>query len=266
VWALGVTLYELLAGRSPFHADKLEVVCALVTMQPPPPLSPLRPDLPAGLEAVIMACLEKEPDRRMPSVAALAAALAPFGPERAKRHAEQAAAVLGEQAALSRPTVELPPSASAPAETAPLPAVALTGTTGGGSALAQATLPVAPPKRRRGLTAAALAALAAGGALAALVLGTRGPSPHPDAGPSSAQPGPAASSAMLPIEAPRVEITDAGTADDAGASAPTATATATQATTAAPAPKSKPPIHKPEPAAEPPKPPPVKAPGTTYNL
>ncbi|APR86951.1 Serine/threonine-protein kinase pkn3 [Minicystis rosea] len=280
VWALGVTLFELLVGRTPFHADTIHVVVAQVGLKDPPPLAPLRPDLPAGLEAVIRACLEKTPERRMASVAALAAALAPFGPERAKRHAEQAAAVLGEQVAPARPTVELPPAESATRAgvlTAPLPPAALTATTGGRAALAQATLSTSaltPPKRRRGVFAAAAAALAAGGALAAALVGGRGRAVGPSLGAGTIPEPPASSPAQPRIEAPRAELPEAGASSEAAmdAGAPAATATASARAAEAAPPKNMPAVPKgapkPEPRApaETTKPAPVKPPGTTYNL
>jgi serine/threonine-protein kinase len=269
VWALGVTLYELLAGKTPFHADKVQAVCARVALEEPPPLGPARPDLPAGLEAVIMACLQKDPARRWPNMAALAAALVPYGGERARWHAEAAAALLGEQVAPARPTDVLPPQPSAAgtsARTTPL-LPALTGTTGA-AAMAQATLAPVPAKRRRGL-AAALAAVAAGGALAAGLLGGRGRSTAPEHGAATVPPPPASSPALPPAAPPPAVVADAGPPlePDAGAPAKTTTTTAPVAPD-----KSKPaapklePKPKPEPPAEPPKPPPVKPPGTTYSL
>ncbi len=45
----------------------------------------VRPDVPVELEAVILRCLEKDADKRMPDVAALAEALLPFAATRRAR-------------------------------------------------------------------------------------------------------------------------------------------------------------------------------------
>jgi serine/threonine-protein kinase len=78
VWALGVTLYELLAGRPPFRAASSPRLLRLVLDAEHEPLSSLRPDLPPGLAAVVERCLQKNRARRFRSVAELRAALAPF--------------------------------------------------------------------------------------------------------------------------------------------------------------------------------------------
>ena len=78
LWSLGVTLYELTTGTTPFHAEGVGRVCAAVMTRDPVPPRRLRPDLPAGLETVILRCLEKDPARRFASAQDLAAALAPF--------------------------------------------------------------------------------------------------------------------------------------------------------------------------------------------
>ena len=82
VWALGVILYELLTGRSPFIAATATAVAAAVVADTPAPLGTYRQDVPAELEATVMLALEKDRDRRLPDAAALAAAIAPFGPSR----------------------------------------------------------------------------------------------------------------------------------------------------------------------------------------
>ena len=78
VWSLGVILYRALTGRVPFRGDTLTEVCMAVLGDVPAPPSALRPDLPAGLDAVVLGCLEKDPARRIGSAAELATALAPF--------------------------------------------------------------------------------------------------------------------------------------------------------------------------------------------
>jgi len=78
IWALGVTLYELLTARVPFPGDSITAVCALVLQSQPAVPSMVRQDLPPGLDRVVMTCLEKDRTRRFSSVEQLAAALAPY--------------------------------------------------------------------------------------------------------------------------------------------------------------------------------------------
>ncbi|MBK7580199.1 MAG: protein kinase [Myxococcales bacterium] len=81
IWALGVILYEALTGSPPFIADNLPALCAAIVSDDPRPPRELRPDLPRGLEAVILHCLDKHPDARPFSVRSLAEMLAPFAGE-----------------------------------------------------------------------------------------------------------------------------------------------------------------------------------------
>jgi len=79
IWALGVVLHELLTGKLPFDADTVSGVLACISADPPVPLRHLLPSAPPGLEAAILACLQKDLSRRCQSLAELAMLLAPFG-------------------------------------------------------------------------------------------------------------------------------------------------------------------------------------------
>lgn len=94
IWAVGVILYELLAGTSPFTGESLPEVVTKATSHPVPPLAGHRPGLPPDLEAVIQKCLEKDREQRYRNVAELAAALAPFGSKRARASAERISRII----------------------------------------------------------------------------------------------------------------------------------------------------------------------------
>jgi serine/threonine protein kinase len=75
VYAVGVLLYELLAGHVPFVAEDASEVLSLQILEPPPRLGALRPDLPPLVEQVVMRALSKRPVDRPRSAAAFAAEL-----------------------------------------------------------------------------------------------------------------------------------------------------------------------------------------------
>ncbi len=76
VWALGVLLYELLAGERPFVSDNLAGLRQRVCQAEPPPLRRRAPWVPARLEAVCARCLAKDPAGRYASAGELAEDLA----------------------------------------------------------------------------------------------------------------------------------------------------------------------------------------------
>ena len=83
IWALGVILYELIAGQVPFIGESETEVIIKVSTEPPRPLRGFRPEVPPRLEAVILKCLEKDRAQRYLNVADLACDLASFAPARA---------------------------------------------------------------------------------------------------------------------------------------------------------------------------------------
>src|SRR5262249_11419889 len=78
VYSLGCTLYHLLAGQVPFPATTVMDKVIKHATEQPPSLSALRPDLPAGLEAVVMKTMAKQPGPRYQTPGEVAHAPAPF--------------------------------------------------------------------------------------------------------------------------------------------------------------------------------------------
>jgi serine/threonine-protein kinase len=81
IFALGVTLYQLLSQNLPFAAPTTQEVCERVLKGEPTRLRSLRPAIPPPLEAAILRALRRAPSERFANVADFAQELAPFGPE-----------------------------------------------------------------------------------------------------------------------------------------------------------------------------------------
>lgn len=71
IYGLGVMLYELLTGKTPYRGAQQELLRQILSEPPIPPRA-LRSDIPKDLEAVCMKCLSKEGSDRYESAQALA--------------------------------------------------------------------------------------------------------------------------------------------------------------------------------------------------
>ena len=64
LYSLGVVLYEMVAGRTPFVGDSPVAVASKHVREQPPPLRDFNPQVPAALDAVIAKAMAKSPDHR----------------------------------------------------------------------------------------------------------------------------------------------------------------------------------------------------------
>ena len=75
VYSLGVILYQLLTGQTPFSDSTSAGLMRAVLQDEPRPPRQIRADIPYDLEAICLACLEKKPSRRYATASELAADL-----------------------------------------------------------------------------------------------------------------------------------------------------------------------------------------------
>jgi len=72
VYALGVTLYEMLTLERPFRGETYDETINQVLNREPKPPRKLDPHIPADLETICLRAMEKEPHRRFPTAAEMA--------------------------------------------------------------------------------------------------------------------------------------------------------------------------------------------------
>ncbi len=220
VWSLGVTLFYLLTKRFPFEAEAVGEVYGKILYTEPQSVRAFAAAVPEELEAVVRDCLQKDPSKRIASVASLAERLATLAcapvsvassaraPDVASGpHTKAAEPVARASAGVETLAMGAPPATTSPRERSG-------GTTLGmeapmAAAPAEATTidpsPVAPaPKRRVG---AVLGGLAAAGILVG-ALALRGAAP----GDSQGSRTPAPSADVTPV--PRAEVASAVAVDE----------------------------------------------------
>jgi serine/threonine-protein kinase len=173
VYAMGCILYQLVTGDVPFRAETFMGVLTRHLFEEVPPFASRvqRPDLPAGLEAVVMRALDKDRDKRWGSMHELAVAVDQLdvipGVAYYAPGASTPTTSTGQVAALQTPAPRTPPGgvphptaaqASAPTRLE----IAGTGATGAQKAIGAAAGAAAAPTVVQPATAAATPARAAG--------------------------------------------------------------------------------------------------------
>jgi serine/threonine-protein kinase len=75
LYALGVVLYEMLAGRPAFEAETFTEIVYKILSEEPPPLLTRRPGLDPTVVDLVQRAMHKDPSRRWPTAEAMRAAL-----------------------------------------------------------------------------------------------------------------------------------------------------------------------------------------------
>src|SRR2546428_593387 len=76
LYSLGIILYEITTGVTPFRGDSLMAILMQHYQDMPTPPALINPNIPAELSAVILKSIAKDPDARFPTASAMTIALA----------------------------------------------------------------------------------------------------------------------------------------------------------------------------------------------
>jgi serine/threonine-protein kinase len=79
IWGLGIVLFELLTGTTPFRRESVVATLGAIRSDAPRSVCELRADVPEDLAAVVARCLEKRPVDRFATADELVRAVEPYG-------------------------------------------------------------------------------------------------------------------------------------------------------------------------------------------
>ncbi|MBW2261941.1 MAG: protein kinase [Deltaproteobacteria bacterium] len=146
IYACGIILYQMLAGRVPFDSTSIHTVIYKIMNEDPPPLSEFRANLPHEIEEIVRRAITRNRDHRYQTVADFAHALTPFGSGRVVfgRGSQVPAAPI---AVGTAPTTASSPGASPVAAPAPVQALDQPTAAPPPAHATRAAPPAAPPRK-----------------------------------------------------------------------------------------------------------------------
>jgi serine/threonine protein kinase len=175
VWAIGVILWEMLAGEIAFDGATPGDVFARIREEPLAPLASRRRDLPPGLSSLVARCVERDRDARVASAGALAVELAVIAQagaraEEHERAIETSAVVACDRDALSSP--DFTRDATLAASSLTSDEITIERHPGTPESWIASQLP--PPRPQRSTLAVAIAGVACGALVTWGTIATRG--------------------------------------------------------------------------------------------
>ena len=68
IYSTAATIYRMITGRHPIEAKRLNDWLVAVQSQEPPPAREIRPDIPEKVGAALARALDRDPERRQPTM------------------------------------------------------------------------------------------------------------------------------------------------------------------------------------------------------